>query len=159
MKKQIGFIFFIVYGITLCSAQQTLSSAGGEAIGTSGTMSYTIGQVAFTTMTQSEGAVSQGVQQPYEISVIPGVEGKFRISLELSIYPNPTREYLRLKATNYISANLTYQLYDLNGALLENKKLVGDETNIQMDFLSPSAYFLKVTVDDTEIKTFKIIKY
>jgi hypothetical protein len=41
---------------------------------------------------------------------------------------------------------------------LENKKLDDIETNIQMDKLAPSFYFLKVTDNNQEVKTFKITK-
>jgi hypothetical protein len=158
MKKQVLCISLILYVTSLCSAQQTLSTAGGEAAGTGGTLSYTIGQLAYTSITQSEGTVSQGVQQPFEIFMISSVKDKYGIELELSAYPNPVKEFLILKVVNYQSVKLIYHLYDVNGKLIENKEIVGAETNIQMDMLSPSVYLLKVINNDEEVKTFTIIK-
>jgi hypothetical protein len=54
--------------------------------------------------------------------------------------------------------NLSYQLYDMNGKLLQNRKVDGNETVITMGNLVPSTYFLKVTDNQKEVKTFKIIK-
>jgi hypothetical protein len=143
----------------MCNAQQTISTAGGEETGTGGTISYSIGQVAYSNFSDITGTIYEGVQQPYEIYVMPTGEDKYGISPELSVYPNPTADYLFLKVKDYKLGNLFYQLYDLNGRLLENKKLESDETFISTDNLARSVYFLKVTDNDTEVKTFKIIKY
>jgi hypothetical protein len=159
MRKTIGFFLIIICGTSICYSQQAVSTAGGEASGTGGTVSYTIGQVSYTTNTDNDGTVTQGVQQPYEIFDIGNAVDDYGISLELSVYPNPASDYLTLKVKNYTSGNLTYQLYDADGKLLENKEIVDAETTIQMDELSPAIYFLKVSNNDTEVKTFKIIKY
>ena len=158
MINKIVCFLIIVCGDVFCGAQQTVSTAGGEATGAGGTVSFTIGQVAYTTNTESEGTVTQGVQQPYEIFVISSIEERYGITLQLSVYPNPASTNLKLISVNCTTGNLTYQLYDANGKLLENKKLDDVETNIQMDKLAPSVYFLKVTDNNKEVKTFKIIK-
>jgi len=97
------------------------------------------------------------VQQPYEISVISGINDG-AITLDCTAYPNPTTDYLRLKIADNTTLNLTYQIYDINGKLLFNKKVEGSETTISMQGLVPGSYFLKVTDNKQEIKTFKIIK-
>ena len=74
--------------------QETLTTSGGEA-------SYTVGQVIYTTKYRNEGnSVAQGVQQPYEISVILGIPEAKDINLSVSAYPNPTTNYLTVKAEN-----------------------------------------------------------
>jgi hypothetical protein len=157
MKKTIECLLIGICWCTFCNAQQATSTADGEGTGTGGNVSYTVGQVAYTTDKGNEGIVSQGVQQPYEISVISSIEEQF-VALDLSVYPNPTSNYLKLIVENYTFGNLTCQLYDADGKLLVNKKLEGQETTIQMDELASAVYFLKVTDNDMEIKTFKIIK-
>ena len=84
---------------------------------------------------------------------------KFNINLNVSTYPNPTTDFLLLKVEYEDLKKLSYQLYDTNGKLLESKKLIGDETNIDMSNLLAATYFLKVTQKNKELKTFKIIKY
>ena len=54
--------------------------------------------------------------------------------------------------------SLSYQLYDINGKLLQNNKPKGFETIISMANLKPANYFLKVTDNTKEVKVFKIIK-
>lgn len=84
-------LLFIITGMCCIQllSQETVSAGGKEATGTGGTVSYTIGQVVYTTNTGTNGSVVQGVQQPYEISVVTGLEEAEDISLEFSIYPNP----------------------------------------------------------------------
>ena len=106
----------------------------------------------------SNGSVAQGVQQPFEISVVTGLEEAKGINLSVSAYPNPTTDFLNLKVGNYDNTNLSYQLFDISGKLLETKKLVGNQTNIVMSNLVPATYFVKVTDGNKEVKTFKIIK-
>jgi hypothetical protein len=159
MKKAIECILIGICWCAFCNAQQAISTAGGEGTGTGGRVSYTIGQVVYTYVTGTGGSITQGVQQTYEIVVLKDTDEKYGIDLEYSVYPNPVSDYLILKVENDTDVNLTYQLYDLNGKLLENKKVEGTETYIQMDMLSRSIYILKVIENDKEIKTFKIIKY
>jgi hypothetical protein len=158
MKRIIECFLIGICGSAYCNAQQAVSTTGGEATGTGGIVSYTVGQVAYTTNTENGGTVAQGVQQPYEIMVISSNEDKYVINIELSVYPNPTSEYLKLKIVNNTTGTLSYQLYDVNGKLLENKEIVDAETIIQMEMLIPSIYFLKVTDNNKEVKTYKIIK-
>jgi hypothetical protein len=139
-------------------AQETVTSSGGNASGGGGSVSYTVGQVAYTSNKSSTGTVSQGVQQPYEILVVTGLEEANGINLEFSVYPNPTTDFLKLKVENYILENLIYQLYDANGSLIQNGKIMGKETVIKTGDLTPAAYYLRISDNEKEIKTFKIIK-
>lgn len=145
------------YGTTII-AQTTIPASGGNASGSGGTSSYSVGQIVYTTNTATNGSVTQGVQQPYEISVITGIEAAKDISLEMVVYPNPAQDFVKLTIKNYEAQNLKYQLYDINGSLIKDNKVEGNETSISMQNLLPSVYFLKVTDNNKVIKNFKIIK-
>ena len=147
-----------ICGSSFCIAQQSITIAGGEAAGTGGSMSYSSGQVVYTTNTGTNGSVAQGIQQPYEISVETGIEETESIPFQCSIYPNPITENLVLKIEKYDMENLLYQLCDMNGRILENNRITGNENIIVMSRFVPGTYFLRITVIDKEVKTFKIIK-
>jgi hypothetical protein len=157
-ELKISLILLFVIGLTRLQAQSTIPASGGNASGDGGTVSYTIGQIVYTTNTGSNGTSAQGVQQPYEISILTVVEEAKGISLELSVYPNPATDFIKLKIKNYEVLNLRYQLYDINGSLLQDNKVEGNETSIVMQPLLPSTYILKITQGNKEVKTFKIIK-
>ena len=97
-KNEICAIFLLVCGLTTLQAQQAVVASGGTATG-SGTVSYSIGQVVYTTNSNS-GSVAQGVQQPYEISVLTGVKDAKDITLEFVVYPNPDDKKLKGKRFN-----------------------------------------------------------
>lgn len=140
-------------------AQEAIPATGGEAGGSGGTASYTVGQVVYTTNEGTGGnTVAQGIQQPFEISVVTGIEEAKGINLEVSAYPNPTTDYLTVKVKNYETANLQYMVFDINGKLLQIIKATGNETKIATSNLVPANYFVKVLDNKKEIKVFKIIK-
>jgi hypothetical protein len=164
IKKNLTTILLILL-YTGLNAQTTLSTSGGDASGTGGTASYTIGQMVFTTNASSNGSVAQGVQQPFEISVVTALDEVDEINLAVSAYPNPITDLLTLKinsATLINNSTLNYQLYDVNGKLLELKKIESAEINISTQNLTPATYYLKVLFkqnsSSSELKTFKIIK-
>jgi hypothetical protein len=153
--------FIIICLLFFCRqthAQETVTTSGGNASGSGGTVSFTVGQVSYTTNESATGTVTQGIQQPYEIFVVTGLEEVKDISLEFFIYPNPASDFLKLKVENCKLENLVYQLYDVNGSLLQNGEISSKETIIQTGNLTPAAYYLRLIDNQKEIKTFKIIK-
>ena len=158
-KLKLSAVFLLGLGLTGLQAQTAVPATGGNASGSGGTVNYSVGQVVYTTNTGgSNGTVAQGVQQPFEISVVTGLDEAKGINLAVSAYPNPTTDFLNLKVENYDNTNLSYKLFDISGKLLETKKITGNETSIVMSNLVPATYFIKVTEGNKEIKTFKIIK-
>lgn len=147
----------LLLGFSLSAqAQQAATASGGNASGSGGTVAYSVGQVVYTTNTGSNGSVAQGVQQAYEISIVLGVENH-QVQL-IQVYPNPTIDYLTLNVGNSDISSLNFQLYDITGKLIENKKIASPIETILMGNLPSAIYFLKVTNNNEEVKTFKIIK-
>ncbi|MCX6328327.1 MAG: T9SS type A sorting domain-containing protein [Bacteroidia bacterium] len=158
ISKTILVLFISCFYITIVQGQTTILSSGSNASGGNGTVSCSIGQVVYTTNIGASGRVTQGVQQPFEISIEVGVEQANDINLVCSAYPNPADDYLTLEVKNSDNKNLSYQLFDVKGKLLKEKKVTGNVTRISMVNLLPSVYLLKVIDNQKEIKIFKIIK-
>ena len=166
MKKLIIlFLSLMLAGpaLTYLQAQQihaSVNASGGNASGTGGSVSYSVGQVFNTTAFGTNGSVSEGVQQPFEISVLSGMDIT-GIDLYYAVYPNPTSGKLTLKldaSTTPDIRSMRYQLYDVNGKMLQNDRLTEYETSIEMSNFNSATYFLKVTKNNKEVKLFKIIK-
>ena len=158
--KKVKLIVFLLLGLgfTGLNAQEAIPAAGGSGSGSGGSVSYTVGLVLYTTNIATNGSVAHGVQQPWEISVINGLEEADGISLFCSVYPNPAIDLLILKVENYDKKTLSYQLYDIRGKLLENRKITAYQTSVSLGNYASSTYFLKVSNNDKETKVFKIIK-
>lgn len=161
MKKRllqsltIAFLLFLSFRV---NGQESINTSGQNATGTGGSVSYSVGQLVYTTNTSSSnGTVAQGVQQPYEISVVLGIENP-EINLLMTVFPNPTNDFVTLRIDNSEINSLTYQLYDLNGKQFLVGEITATEMQISTGNLPSSIYFLNVTDKDKTIKTFKIIK-
>ncbi|MBP7102912.1 MAG: T9SS type A sorting domain-containing protein [Bacteroidales bacterium] len=166
-------LFTFSFSLFTVTAQENINAGGGNATGSGGTVSYSVGQVMYNTFTGTNGSVAEGVQQPYEISVVTGIEEAKDINLLLTAFPNPTDDYLTLEIQSIVQtqdfasqeAQKQYfaSLYDLNGKLLQKIPITNQQTHINMNNLAPATYFLKVSVQtqyfaSQELKIFKIIK-
>lgn len=163
--KKLSFLFIILLNLWAVpaglQAQQIYSSvaaSGGNASGAGGSVSYSVGQTFYVTAFGTNGSVSQGVQQPYEISVITGIDDIFGIDLNFSVYPNPTSGMLTLKVENDELNDFSYELFDISGRKIRIEKLMDRETRIDMADLNSSTYILRVIKANKEVKSFKIIK-
>lgn len=65
---------------------------------------------------------------------------------------------LTLTVGNPNAEHITYQLYDVNGKLLQQGKLTDTETSISMQEFVSATYLLTVLQNGTKTKTFQIIK-
>ena len=157
IKKRVQWsILLLGIGLT-AQAQQATTATGSDASGSGGTVAYSVGQIVYTTNTGTNGSVAQGVQQPYEISIVLGIDNH-TINLELTAYPNPTTNFLTLNVGNAELSTLNFQLYDILGKLIESRKIISSSETIAIENLPTATYFLKVSNNNNEVKTFKIIK-
>jgi hypothetical protein len=153
-------LLFLVGCLCLASAkgQSTIPATGGNSTGSGGSVSLTIGQVIYNTYSDTNGSIAQGVQQPYEISVATAIENTEGITLAYKVYPNPTIGEITLTIKPFDYKKMRYLLIDINGIILQDKRIESEETVIWMENLSPAIYFLKIISDNQEIKVFRIIK-
>ncbi|WP_309608027.1 T9SS type A sorting domain-containing protein [Flavobacterium sp.] len=156
-KTQLLLMLVLCIGFNKVQAQQATLASGGNATGSGGSTSYSIGQIDYITATGSTGSVGQGLQQPFEISTLSGEEFT-QIKLQMLVYPNPTTSYVNLKIENYDFQDLMYQLFDINAREISNQKITNIETQIPLENLSSAIYFLKVSENSKIIKTFRILK-
>jgi len=158
-RLKLSVIILMCLGLTSLHGQVTIPASGGNAAGSGGSISYTVGQVFYTTITGTTVSAAQGVQQPFEISVVTEIEEAASIRLSAVAYPNPTRDYLTLSVYDFNFSNLSYHIYDMQGKLLQSEKIADSKINIALHNRSAGTYFIKVFQNDKSVKTFKIIKH
>ena len=158
----VAILLTFTFSLSTVSAQESVNATGGNASGSGGSASYSVGQVFYTTNTGTNSySIAEGVQQPYEISVVIGIEQAKGINLECLAYPNPTTDFLTLQvdaSTMFSIQSMEYKLFDINGNLIKREIITGDKTQINMQNFVPATYFLKVVQGNKKVKTFKIIK-
>ena len=143
--------FCLIAHVTTIQAQKTIPATGGNASGAGGSASYSVGQVAYTTNTGTNASVAQGVQQPYEISNITGIEEALGIILECSIYPNPTNGKLNIELIATEQTDIQFTLTDITGqTVIKGIYTFGlgvTTKNIDLPELSNGLYILKLQTD------------
>jgi hypothetical protein len=141
----------------LAQSQESANASGGDATGSGGTVAYSVGQVVYTSNTSSSGTVDQGVQHAFEIYTVGIKETELNISL--SVFPNPTVDYLTLQIRDYNNEKLSYQLFDMQGKQLSNGQITAQQTQIDMTGLPTATYFVNiVNQENKQVQSFEIIK-
>jgi len=153
---QLTLVVLFASCFTVLNAQEAIVASGGDATGSGGSASFSVGQMVYTTYTSTAGSIAQGVQQSFEFTTL-GVENNL-INLALIAFPNPTSSVLTLKIKDYSLDNMYYRLYDIQGRILIQNKLTNYITNLPTENLAPAIYFLRVSNQNKVLKTFKIIK-
>jgi len=149
-------IAFFLSGVVI-HAQEVITTAGSYRETTSGSLSWTVGELVIETITDGTNTLTQGFQQS-KLTVtnindlkIPGIE--------LSVYPNPTNSFLSIEVKTDKQRDLLLSLFDLNGRLILQKKMAGNKQTIKMQNYKPATYILKVTEANKEIRTYQIVKH
>ena len=97
LKKTALLAFITLFTINLFS-QNVISSQGDSYNDSSASIDFTIGEVVTSTVTNSERSLTQGFHQTNWSFV--SIENHVP-SYQAVIYPNPTDEFLNIKASLY----------------------------------------------------------
>jgi hypothetical protein len=142
---------------TLSYGQRDIVASGGNATGSGGSVSYSIGQVAYLSASGTNGNVNQGVQQPFEIFTLSIAESE--ASFSATLFPNPANIAVILSVDlAKEGTNLDYELTDVTGKRIRNGRIFSDETTINVEGLAESCYYLNVLEAGKRVKTFKLLK-
>ena len=148
---------FVMFGM----AQSAIVPVGGDAQSSSGSVSYTVGQIAVQTTANSSGSISvaEGVQQPYEIQTV-GVDEYPQIVLDAIVYPNPTENLAQLKLNGFEIPDdgLRANLFDGNGKVLQSFPVTDDLTSFQIGQYATGTYYLEVKEGKRTLKTFIVVR-
>lgn len=153
-----AYVLFLMCSTQFCTAQKGTVAAGGEATGTTGTVSYSLGLVDFVPINGAPISMNQGIQQAYEIFSVLNV-ANIQSKFNLSLYPNPTTNFVVLTIDDLAVNTLSYKVYDIIGKQIALQKLSSATTNISLNHLAAATYFISVISTEGVIKTYKVIKH
>ena len=136
-------------------AQNNTVSAGADAEGSNGSVSYSLGQVVYTSATGINGSINQGVQQPYDYDVITGIE---HTEIELNLYPNPTLGQVNLTIADSRTQDYSLSLFDATGRLIIQNSQLNGLNSFSMESYAAGVYTLSVFKKEELVKSFRIIR-
>lgn len=150
MRTSLLIILLLLSGMSLAQrvSPQIANSAGFDLSNGGIVISFSLGEPAVATFSNSDFIITQGFLQP---EIIPCSD------TELTYYPNPAQDELTVDINGCETKIESMQLIDIWGRLIttimptpDNKVFLGD--------VSPGVYFLRVFLTNTESQTLKIAK-
>ena len=147
-------------GISGLSAQENVNSCGGTFVTETGSVSNSIGQLVIQTQAGSNGSVSEGVHQAFEISQIVGTNDIPAGKIEVSFFPNPITVSLSITvdASELLKDGISCTIRSAEGKIIEQRDIISKLTSIDMQKLSGGVYFLTIQSTDKQTLNYKLIK-
>ncbi len=165
MKHLITIILSVFFSVSQAQniAMQVVASAGGyfESSSAGVSLSWTLGEVAYTTLTSTDYIITQGFQQGNLFST--DVEKPNLPNSDIKIYPNPaTVEVYIAISTSNLRGIATVDFYDITGRNV-NSTVVTLEDNapsrLSVVDLKSGIYLIRVTQENTKTSNvFKLVK-
>ncbi len=158
MKTSVFYIILVCI-VCFCSsarAQEVVASSGNHFSNNEIQISWTLGEPVIQTLSNNNVLLTQGFHQAK--LTVTAIEELDDLLMQISAYPNPTSNFLKLSVKNSGEEELYYSLYTLDGKMLMQKQIESDLSEISMMNYISAIYFLKVTNGNSTLKTFKIIK-
>lgn len=166
MKKSLVFTLAVMcFGLGLQAQsleRQVIGSAGGFEVENGYSLSFTVGEPVVETAISGTLVLTQGFQQPDDISV--GINDVAKIKMDYLIFPNPTIDQLTVQLTSDKVVEVYISLHDMLGRKfdqLDRKVLVDGVAQQQYDLsiLAAANYMLVLTdKEGNQLGQFKIQK-
>ena len=157
MKKKNGFIIILLLcALHVQGQQQVVSSAGNFHANTSGSVSWTLGELAVETLTTAGNILTQGFQQSR--LTVTGIGDIPLLDFEILVFPNPASDHLIISTDKEQHENLYYQLYDLSGKIVLQDRIRETETTIPVNHLKSAVYLLRIIEGNRQVRSFKVVK-
>ncbi len=157
--KRLGLLVIGIAMTSLAMSQtaspELVSSAGESFNNTSYQLDWSIGECVTATHNAGDYVITQGFHQNFY--VITTVEN-LRADIYMSVYPNPTSDFISLKIESSEVEDLQYTITDFSGKVLQISNFAGDIEQINFTNYAVGTYFISVMENNQLIKSFKIIK-
>ena len=161
MKRTITVYHFLSFLFATCSfsfAQSGIVGSGGTSSGSSGTFSYSVGQLSYQTETDDGGSVLHGNQQSFEIFEGESM-GLVGSKIELSVFPNPVVQELRIDFKGFIPENTVFRIANTEGRIVLEQPLEKQSTLLNLSGFRKGTYILLITDTKGEwMRSFKLVK-
>ena len=123
-------------------AQESVVSTGDYHENSTGSLSWTLGEVSTETYESSTAIVTQGQQQHYyDFTSIEEQPSKF----SFSAYPNPVSDIMNIKVEHYQEGSLQIEMYSLEGKLLLQERMDNSTHQIHLNRFDASNYIITIS--------------
>ncbi|MEM8898684.1 MAG: T9SS type A sorting domain-containing protein [Bacteroidota bacterium] len=135
----------------LMHAQSISAYMIGSTGGTLEQFTYSVGDLVISTARKNGVMLSQGFQQPIEISLTTSIKD-FQEKLSVRAFPNPSSGLLNLSITSELSSTVECEILDLQGRSVLGKREIaevqGETIQWELHTLAAGQYFLRISTSD-----------
>lgn len=152
----------VKHTIALCSVlgsfavmgQSVVSSQGETYETTTGSISFTVGEVVIDTGTDGTNDLTQGFHQTnWNFLELEDSD----VSFEANVYPNPTSDILNIEVGQF--DEVQFALIDASGRIIQKGNLTDFITQIDVKQLEPGSYHVQLSdAQNNQLKNFKLLK-
>lgn len=139
-----------------CVAQEIVLTTGGNYSGSNGSVTFSIGQVSYTSYNDFSGSANLGVQQPYEF-FIQSIKNTSK-EINILVYPNPTTDRLTIELSEWEAEYVSVIISDILGNIILEDGLVSATNTFSLKELPSAIYLLSIQQKNKTIQTLKIEK-
>jgi gliding motility-associated-like protein len=122
--KILKLTLLILFFLNRINAQQSIHSGGNNAKSSTNSISYSIGQINYTTNATSDGKCYEGVQQPFEFLIKDPITPNGMRDLIIANYISPNgdgdNDVWKVKWPHYIR-DYSITITDINGNIIYSK--------------------------------------
>ncbi len=138
--------------------QNVMSSQGSCDSNSSYIISWTLGETIVETASSTSAgySITQGFQQPGLTIIELQNEVNSTLSIEMTVYPNPTSGMLYLSTDE--QDDLSYQLIDVSGKMIFDNQIQSDLESIDLSGLPAATYIVRVVQKNNLLKSYQVIK-
>ena len=138
-------------------SRSVIASTGGNINSQNGSLSWTMGEMVTTTIISNDWILTQGFHQS-NLSISSGINSGLS-DLQLSLYPNPARDFINVSVNYRKNKKYKYELIDASGRILLNKEEYSNLFKISLQRFSPSLYYLRFLDEKGKfLGSYKIVK-
>ena len=156
MSKNILFVtaalFYVVCGFSQIALEPSVIASGGSYAETETmSISWTLGELATTTLSGGDMILTQGFQQPSDFGT--GISPE-ELNWEITAYPNPVKDQLFIRFDIDRTRDFWIEIQDVTGRVLsleQHKEIFpGDVIQVNTSRFTYGVYFLKAFTPDRE---------
>ena len=124
-------------------AQSNIVTAGGNATNSTGSVSYSIGQIDLQYHSSADYSVSEGIQQVYAFDTVMSVDG-VQHDFQISIWPNPSADEMNIEYTTSYELPLSLTVTDVKGAVIASQSVTQGQYSFDVNTWAAGTYYVSL---------------
>ncbi len=138
-------------------SQEVIASSGDYFENSSGSLSFTLGEIATETLENDQMVLNQGFQQSG--LTITKVSEAEKSPVQLDVYPNPASSYVILSLSEEPGKDWLFRVVASSGKIMIQKKIDDRKITVQLESCPPGIYLLQISDGNSMTHSYKIVKH